>query len=390
MNNVFKKKKTRRNEPCPCGSGKKYRKCCWNKDIIVYGENEIDFENLKVNGFEKYIKFLTELYNYKEKITNEERDGLDLEKNSIDYFDYFYIDELDLGYPDSYFTCFITLDFHYGKSKMTTFERYILKNPIENLSEDIKEAILGVKSSYPGFFYIKREGEKVDLIDIYYKNIKYENVKMQDEFKNQVIDDDVWFTRVFDDGKEKFIAMEPIIFENTIKINDLIDAIEFDYFNYIKENNLQNNLESYIKFNKELFFERLWMLIKMSLKTRYGFSDEKIEKLYEHIPYDEDGNKIFVINIYFRINENKKFNEKLFKMKNCIRNGNMVLLVDNESLPIDKKKKGSLDILGGMMIFKDELVCDAFSFEKAEKMLDIMEKEFGNLITYDGFEREYL
>jgi hypothetical protein len=22
-----------RNEPCPCGSGKKYKKCCWNKDV---------------------------------------------------------------------------------------------------------------------------------------------------------------------------------------------------------------------------------------------------------------------------------------------------------------------------------------------------------------------
>lgn len=23
--------KVGRNEPCPCGSGKKYKKCCWNK-----------------------------------------------------------------------------------------------------------------------------------------------------------------------------------------------------------------------------------------------------------------------------------------------------------------------------------------------------------------------
>ena len=28
-----KKIKVGRNEPCPCGSGKKYKKCCLNKEI---------------------------------------------------------------------------------------------------------------------------------------------------------------------------------------------------------------------------------------------------------------------------------------------------------------------------------------------------------------------
>ena len=28
----MKDKRPRRNEPCPCGSGKKYKKCCIDKD----------------------------------------------------------------------------------------------------------------------------------------------------------------------------------------------------------------------------------------------------------------------------------------------------------------------------------------------------------------------
>ena len=31
---VVKPKKIGRNDPCPCGSGKKYKKCCMNKDNI--------------------------------------------------------------------------------------------------------------------------------------------------------------------------------------------------------------------------------------------------------------------------------------------------------------------------------------------------------------------
>ena len=25
--------KVKRNDPCPCGSGKKYKKCCWEKEV---------------------------------------------------------------------------------------------------------------------------------------------------------------------------------------------------------------------------------------------------------------------------------------------------------------------------------------------------------------------
>ena len=29
--------KVRRNDPCPCGSGKKAKKCCWNKRLAALG-----------------------------------------------------------------------------------------------------------------------------------------------------------------------------------------------------------------------------------------------------------------------------------------------------------------------------------------------------------------
>lgn len=35
ITSLFTRKKTGRNDPCPCGSGKKYKKCCWPKTIGV-------------------------------------------------------------------------------------------------------------------------------------------------------------------------------------------------------------------------------------------------------------------------------------------------------------------------------------------------------------------
>lgn len=37
---VFVGKEIQRNEPCPCGSGKKFKKCCLNVDTSTQGRPE--------------------------------------------------------------------------------------------------------------------------------------------------------------------------------------------------------------------------------------------------------------------------------------------------------------------------------------------------------------
>ena len=44
--------KIRRNDKCHCGSGKKYKKCCLQKDEIEKSENKIDINELYKNGHE--------------------------------------------------------------------------------------------------------------------------------------------------------------------------------------------------------------------------------------------------------------------------------------------------------------------------------------------------
>ena len=48
-----------RNELCPCGSGKKYKRCCLNKDVVV------DRAGRKVNTAQKqYLELYTRIYEY--------------------------------------------------------------------------------------------------------------------------------------------------------------------------------------------------------------------------------------------------------------------------------------------------------------------------------------
>lgn len=42
-----------RNEPCPCGSGKKYKKCCMEKLINIHDSNLFTEKNLQ--DYEKLV-----------------------------------------------------------------------------------------------------------------------------------------------------------------------------------------------------------------------------------------------------------------------------------------------------------------------------------------------
>ena len=48
------KTKTGRNAPCPCGSGKKYKRCCWLKDSLTNKE-QLDLMFKRLEAKQKQI-----------------------------------------------------------------------------------------------------------------------------------------------------------------------------------------------------------------------------------------------------------------------------------------------------------------------------------------------
>src|SRR5699024_7549775 len=58
-----------RNDPCPCGSGKKYKKCCLNKEeAAVKKEAKKDkFQQLKQSLFIKLKSYLDEHVSFEQK-----------------------------------------------------------------------------------------------------------------------------------------------------------------------------------------------------------------------------------------------------------------------------------------------------------------------------------
>ena len=50
-----------RNSPCPCGSGKKYKKCCYGKDNIIHLDSSKHNKSFQLNLTQEEVKTLSDL-----------------------------------------------------------------------------------------------------------------------------------------------------------------------------------------------------------------------------------------------------------------------------------------------------------------------------------------
>ena len=67
---MSKKKKLGRNEPCHCGSGKKFKKCCWNEVKSLAEDYVKEYQHLKdapnsemIENTKGYTKQILDAYN---------------------------------------------------------------------------------------------------------------------------------------------------------------------------------------------------------------------------------------------------------------------------------------------------------------------------------------
>ena len=72
-----------RNAPCPCGSGKKFKKCCWNKHLPPNGNQAFHVGQPRLPSLDTFQQFATQLRKYlcaQRELTSdlEERDEVQL------------------------------------------------------------------------------------------------------------------------------------------------------------------------------------------------------------------------------------------------------------------------------------------------------------------------
>ena len=148
--------KVDRNDPCPCGSGEKYEKCCMEKDMKEeYSLKPHEIFELAGSVLEKAFRYIKNPLYFE-----------DIEKAEKIFFDYGDDEELDrtLVHPTDYnnFSAWLVCDYKLEEDGMTPIE-LLLDRKGEELSEDertmAKKLSMSFLSLYDAVSVVPEEGE---------------------------------------------------------------------------------------------------------------------------------------------------------------------------------------------------------------------------------------
>ncbi|MDR1774527.1 MAG: SEC-C domain-containing protein [Clostridioides sp.] len=181
-----------RNELCPCGSGKKYKKCCMNKEII---SNRIQ---KKVNLVrENYSSVYEKLYQY--SMNKEFEDDRKKANNN-----FYIIDDEELNSNmEVFFNTYFMFDYLISEKKLL-IESFIEKNA-NKISKNQQTILTGMLNSYVSLFEIKEKNET--------------NVKLVEQFTKEEYEiDDIELLKSFTIC-EKLIARPVKIADTTLLID---------------------------------------------------------------------------------------------------------------------------------------------------------------------------
>ncbi|WP_139823806.1 tetratricopeptide repeat protein [Thalassobacillus devorans] len=143
--------KVGRNEPCPCGSGKKYKKCCGKSNVVTFPTQQID-EELK-NFQQQFQEYMFESYPYLLPHREPETD-----EDQI----LFLVSLLYRGI------------FEQLKDGMTPYQHFLSKRKKNIVRPATRKAVENWENTIPGFFYLEEvESESVVVVRDYFHDQTY-------------------------------------------------------------------------------------------------------------------------------------------------------------------------------------------------------------------------
>lgn len=222
-----------RNELCPCGSGKKYKKCCLQKDEAMQIAR-----NKTINAKNKYSSLFNKIEEYSQ--LNNLRESYDKEKSVFYVGDNSKYNEIF----DSYYL------FDANINEKTIIENYIENNKFTmNTSEEsISESIL---KSYVSIYQIKdKDINKVLVNDcITGENIYTDDIDIFSKFENN----DYIIGRVVNVEGVKIFINSIFKISNEEK-ETLVSDIEE---NYLEENQKYRNIKDYLLQNTKFVYKSI-------------------------------------------------------------------------------------------------------------------------------------
>lgn len=204
--------KVGRNEPCPCGSGKKFKKCCGRDESPPLKDILLPADQRTGTPLDDYMELLPLLALHEQKIIQFEADGAELKKSRKN-FEKRYRPGEDNGLMDSHYISWLYFDLRFGKGRSTVVER-VLDGPMaRRLVEPGTTCLRHMAASYATFYQVVDESAAVVLLEELGTGRLWSIYFFRELFPTPPGKGEIWYTRLIGTPDEALCYTTPYVYE---------------------------------------------------------------------------------------------------------------------------------------------------------------------------------
>jgi len=215
------KTKVGRNDPCPCGSGKKYKKCCEPLDVVR--SLEIPPEGLTGTPLDEYLLLLPAVGLFAEGIRRFDPDGKEFARTVRKFEESFHPGE-DGGIPDSVFMSWQFFDFRFGRSRKTLGERLLESPESKALVEEGRRALQDLAASYCGFYEVRGKTAEGLVLGELFDDSERRVRRLHEAYEDEIRPGEIVFARLVGPPDRSYFLTSPYFFkaENRPHFRDML------------------------------------------------------------------------------------------------------------------------------------------------------------------------
>lgn len=371
--------KTGRNELCPCGSGKKYKKCCGMQEELP--DFSLPEELMTGTRLDEYMQLMQMVAIYHQGLTEFDDDRKELKK-AVKDFEKRFRPGTDQGISDGLYVPWYLFDLRFGKSGKTVCERFLDLDEMKSLDDNGRTLIRHMSDSYAAFYEVAEiTQEWIRFIELG-TDVPWSVNRIQDPYDEEINIGDIWYTRFIGPSDDAFEFSSPYMFSPDAK-DDFLMALTVQV---VKARKTLGDLIGPEALFRESCKVALTSWAEYMFHADDGFDDEMSDDEYLEPPMpslcNADGDELRICKIVFKINDDKGLKEKLSSMRDIDydeRNKTWVWFRKGDGkLPISPRS-----VLATIMIKRGRLVCETNSEERAEKLIGKLKRALKGIITFE-------
>lgn len=385
-------KKIGRNDPCPCGSGKKFKKCCgFNQSeggYIKTPEPWLPPDAKTGTLWDDYMEVIPIIAMYGKKVMDFEEDSREFEKAVSDFENRFNPGEKD-GITDSFFMSWMHFDLRFGKNLETVAERLLSDPMISDMVEPGPTYIRQLNESYITFYEIISSTFRPDAVTVEELGTgqRFKVLHVRELFEIDPGLGEIWFARRVGPPDRSIFYTTPYIYEPETRAQfKRAVGIQRKDFSRSPRAPLFPDDRHFAESQKETTPFWAEYICRGELTDHSQIPGEEIDKDIEDEQYytlvTTDGEEFVLTEIYFRIKDEAALRKRLSALQSYQYDDK-----DESWTWLKARSRKYPDVprtvLGHFRIEDGRLIAETNSKEKAVRFRSKLKGHLRSLIAYE-------